>query len=619
MKRAALVSLAILLCACNEKDNTSQGYEAFVANQSSQVSQEELQAKLSDAVFENDPEEVANLFQQGLDPKSPLSEAKLEQAVVENYSEIALLMMEQGVPIRGVNYNLLHVAAGNNNLELVKALLEAGSDIEQASPGGITAVMLSNGEVLNYLVDRGANTLAVSEDGRSALRQAIYDNNADLVNELIIKGAELNGCLHSCEMPPLILAAALDDLTIAKALLDAGASTEVFTMDGENPVIMAASTGNLEMIKFLMGKGIPASIKGYRGGTALDAAISSGNVSAAKYLNEIGIKSDARMYIIGHLHSTARTNNIEMAKFIVSLEYDVNEVSREGLTPVMYAVQAKEFEMAKQLHKLGAKFSQGKQDSPPVYQYMSAGSIEFADYVYKAEPNVYKRHRGYALAGALSTGDPKFYEFLEKRKLLPDSPLSEDETSTLLYSIDGNLGRFPEEIFIKIFRSNILTFKSDLANHGLKKIIEETIKSGKITLLRSMGDGGAPIANSDPVFDTPILMAIAHDKYEFLTYLIDKGADINLPAGWDKTTPLNFAAEKGRVEMVELLLSEGAKLAVLNNDGENDIQVAAKDCKVHELLIAAYDKASLPLNLSANTRDWLKVDCGIEVSQSPSG
>eukprot|EP00040_Diaphanoeca_grandis_P033446 m.205047 g.205047 ORF g.205047 m.205047 type:complete len:735 (+) comp32904_c0_seq2:442-2646(+) len=99
---------------------------------------------------------------------------------------------------RRVHFNDTDVfldSARQNQLEVVEALLAGGTvDIETRSPSGMTALALAatygHVEVLQYLMEKGANIDATSTDGCSPLHLAILEENSDAVEFLLTNGAD---------------------------------------------------------------------------------------------------------------------------------------------------------------------------------------------------------------------------------------------------------------------------------------------------------------------------------------------------------------------------------------------------------------------------------------------
>ncbi len=93
---------------------------------------------------------------------------------------------------------ILHIAIGgikNPNLEIISALLQAGSQINaRTSEGGTTPLMfaarINNKEVTALLLDKGADpNLQDTKERRTALQYAIAKGNGEIVGLLIANGA----------------------------------------------------------------------------------------------------------------------------------------------------------------------------------------------------------------------------------------------------------------------------------------------------------------------------------------------------------------------------------------------------------------------------------------------
>ena len=57
---------------------------------------------------------------------------------------------------------------------------------------------------------------------------------------------------------------------------------------------------------------------------------------------------------------------------------------------------------------------------------------------------------------------------------------------------------------------------------------------------------------------TPLYSAVKNNSLEMVQYLLEKGAQVNLPSSQGVSSPLLIAAYNNNVEMVSLLLNAGA-------------------------------------------------------------
>ena len=140
----------------------------------------------------------------------------------------------------------LMFAARSGDLGSTELLVKAGSDVNQVSAFGtspaIMAVHGGNSDVLNYLIESGAN-IESSESGHTALHAAVLRGSLDAVNVLIKHGANLEAVLekptpvrrqstdynfHDALLgaTPLWLAARFAEPQIMETLIKVGANTK---------------------------------------------------------------------------------------------------------------------------------------------------------------------------------------------------------------------------------------------------------------------------------------------------------------------------------------------------------------------------------------------------------
>ena len=140
----------------------------------------------------------------------------------------------------------LMFAARSGDLGSTELLVKAGSDVNQVSAFGtspaIMAVHGGNPDVLNYLIESGAN-IESSESGHTALHAAVLRGSLDAVNVLIKHGANLEAVLekptpvrrqstdynfHDALLgaTPLWLAARFAEPQIMETLIKVGANTK---------------------------------------------------------------------------------------------------------------------------------------------------------------------------------------------------------------------------------------------------------------------------------------------------------------------------------------------------------------------------------------------------------
>jgi len=150
---------------------------------------------------------------------------------------------------RGDGSTLLHVAAGDWDLDRVMLLLEKGAAVD----GGHSPLCNAAGRY----VDRGE---------RSA------DTGTIVAEILIRRGADVSRPRGPEEQTPLHMAARRGNIGIAQALLNGGAALEARDKKGETPLRRAVNCGHPEFVSLLLAHGADVNTRDKKGRTPLQAA-----------------------------------------------------------------------------------------------------------------------------------------------------------------------------------------------------------------------------------------------------------------------------------------------------------------------------------------------------------
>jgi ankyrin repeat protein len=279
----------------------------------------------------------------------------------------------------------LHLAARQGQLEAVKALLDAGADVNQPSAGDhITPLIIStiNGQfdVARYLLDHGADPKLAEGNGVTPLYAAIncqwapkalypqpraYEQQKitylDLMKAILDKGADPNARLkrkvwysgYNFDLSGIDesgatafwRAAYASDVDAMKLLVATGADPSIPTMrtpgrprtgDGQREVKDVSGMPPIP----IGGPGVPpllaASGEGYGEGFAANSHrfAPGGMMAAVKYLiEELHADVNARDHEGNTaLHNAAARGDVEMIKYLVSKGADVKVANRFGQT-----------------------------------------------------------------------------------------------------------------------------------------------------------------------------------------------------------------------------------------------------------------------------------------------
>jgi hypothetical protein len=176
-----------------------------------------------------------------VEPSEPLVKAAFNDDLAE-MEKLLSQGTDANVLDRRMDTTALEQAVSHANLKMVKALLDAGADINAEDRAGRTALMTldedATPDLVRALLDAGADVKARDDEGNSALAHAAAGSNAEVV----------------------------------RRLLDAGAKINLRNEEGRTALMLAAEAGELENVRALVAAGADYNLKDEEGQTALDLA-----------------------------------------------------------------------------------------------------------------------------------------------------------------------------------------------------------------------------------------------------------------------------------------------------------------------------------------------------------
>jgi len=196
--------------------------------------------------------------------------------------------------VTNTNVTPLMKSAKSGDVDNVRQLIDGGTNIDEESAYGWTALMFASWqgheEVVRVLLKVGADT--DHESGRvpsrfetttghpptTALAEAIRDEHFGVANILVDHGASPNPAA-------LALAAQKGNTLLLEKLLKKGADLNVPNNSERFSTALsaAAGEGSLEMVKWLLGKGTDINLLAH-GKTALEDAVGEDRVEIVRYL-----------------------------------------------------------------------------------------------------------------------------------------------------------------------------------------------------------------------------------------------------------------------------------------------------------------------------------------------
>ena len=126
-------------------------------------------------------------------------------------------------------------------------------------------------KIAKILIDNGSKVDGIDASNKSPLYYAVEENNLEIVKLLVEKGAKVEGGLDCYGRNPLYRSIENGNLEMAKFLIENGANLNLqATNSGNTPLHLAINRRSMEMIQLLLDNGADLNLKNMKNQTPLD-------------------------------------------------------------------------------------------------------------------------------------------------------------------------------------------------------------------------------------------------------------------------------------------------------------------------------------------------------------
>ena len=452
-------------------------------------------------------------------------------------------------------YTALHLAAKRGQAAAAAALLEAKADIGLASKSGKTAlhyVAYYNGnlDLAKALLDAGAAVNAKDGKNKTPLDYALSKKRTELAELLRSKGGKTTKELAAAEN--IFAAAEVGDLEAIKKHLEGGADVNAANKQDYTALHMAVRRGQKDAAALLLEKGANVNAE-RKGKTPLDFA--GKNEEIAALLREKGGKTGKEIKAAGSIFSAAQSGLVDAVKTHLAAGVDVNGKNKGGYTALHLAAKKGHVEVAAALLEAKADIGLVSKSGKTALHYVAYynGNLDLGKLLLDAGApvNVLDKRRKTPLDYAVSRRNDALVELLLAKGARTGKELRA-ETDIHYAAANGYADA------VKRFIENGGDVNG--GDKGGYTALQYAAYNGYIEVVRVLVESKADVnAAANKPKKSALHYAAQKGRKEIALLLLDKGADVN---ALDKAgrTALDIALRYRRTETGELLRQRGGKL-----------------------------------------------------------
>ncbi|XP_058699354.1 CARD- and ANK-domain containing inflammasome adapter protein-like [Poecile atricapillus] len=419
------------------------------------------------------------------------------------------------------NETLLHVAAAHGHLSIMEYLLSRGARTGVKDGKGRTALHRAaekgHGGAVQVLLRGGASMHAVDMEGKTPLHWAAENNHSHILKMLLKE--EARSCRNQHNF--LHMAALRDETTLAKMLLEAGASTEGKDERGQSALNYAVSQGSENTAKVLLEAGATVD------SSTVERAFNSNHPSIFEILLEYSKDLPADI-MESALFRAVQKNLHSVVAALIDRGTDINAHNKMHFTPLLLACEMGKAESAEVLIEKGANLGiRTPAADTALHLAVQAGAASIA---------------GLLLSKGMDTN---------LRNRAEETPLHAAalQNNRALVGLLVNAGA----------RINAVT--KDFATP-----LHMASQRGHADVARQLLHHKAHVNAQDKQAKSPLHLAAEQGHKTLAEMLLKARADPNTQDK-EKKTPLHAAALRGHLSIVEVLLANKGRAGAKDMDG----------------------------------------------------
>lgn len=443
----------------------------------------------------------------------------------------------------------LHKSVMQGEIGILQVLLDGDHGGILVNPNvqdldGRTPLMLAlqkgNKEIIDILLESGADIEAVDNAGMTALMYAVASNSKDMVGYLLQKKAKIN-TLSEAGLTALIVALQNANFEMSRHLLIKGADPSVYKSDKKSPLEIAVSYKNSEvvLVNALLGK--LAQTGNDLPSGALLSAIQPGNIEVVRLLLDSG--ADVQALEGAYNNALIRALAVKdepIAMLVVQEGADVNKLDKDGYSPFAMAIKENYLELGALLLEKGAML-EPKTKNPtaiPLNIILQSENVGFLDlFLSKSEK--------------ISANKLLIQAVVESKTKLVPTILEYDANP----DVSDSLGK--PVLWLAVAKSNT-------------EIVKALLEAGAEVNIRDAQKGA-----------TPLMIAVAAKNAQMVQYLLAARANPNI-ADAEGLSATSYAILTDQPGVLKLLVDGGADVNARDDRG-HDLGYVVENSQLNKL------------------------------------
>jgi ankyrin repeat protein len=475
----------------------------------------------------------------------------------------ALIQKKVDVNAREVDGSTaLHWAVHRDDLEAADLLIGAGANVGMATREEVTplamACLQGSLPMVERLLKAGADPRERGPNGETTLMFAARNGRVDLIKRLVAAGVDVNAREGIRGTTALMWAVSERHADAVKALLTAGADPAITSGPAGLPQNYIAPRLNVRSVEEARERRKRASAAGRTYDEQLEFERQQGLAATGPQARLQDDSDDDSVPLVAGLVGTgggrltalvlaAREGELESARALVNAGADVNQTTEYGWTPLLTAVNNRNYALAKLLIERGADVNLANKGGwTPLYLATDNRNIEGGDY---PVPKPDLDHL-------------EIIRLLLDRGANPNARIRENTLTRTIFTMQWFFedGATP---LIRAAQSSDTVLMNVLLQYSADPAIATA--NGDTALTAAAGIGWV---------DGVTYERSREENVEAVRMLLDLGLDPN-HANREGRTALMGAALKGRNPVVQLLVDRGARLDIRDRGSRDTERVGS--------------------------------------------